>query len=107
METVQTWRTTMGSISPDVERRLVQVRKDVNGDPKKIRQAIEQTLYGIPDRARRVYLRNELTRLMGKEMGDQKPCEQSVNHGMSTPARILEAWRSEQKLLKGIPDCDR
>lgn len=100
-------------LDQDAHERLARILTLAAGDPKAIDRAVQVCLSGTPDRARRVYLRNQLTRLARAELRKQAREEAKrqinvANQGKPIPRGVrMSAYNHERQLLKGIPEDDR
>ena len=101
------------SLDEDGCARLTRVLAIASGNLELIPYAVNKMLVGVSERARRVYLRNELTRRAKRHIRDKKSRAARAKSPSSkmvftiTPAMRLDAWHHEQSLCRGIPADDR
>lgn len=101
------------TLDPDGQKRLAKVLGIADGNSDLIPYAVRVALSDIHERARRVYLRNELARRARNRIralqrkAKPKAKSKSVFAFKITPAMRFDAWRHEQELCRGIPEDDR
>ncbi len=91
------------NLDEDGSRRLTQVLQLIAGNVNALTGAINKVLADVSDRARRIYLRNKLSRLAKAKLRDRR---RSGLPQKITWAMIKDAPGHEAELIRNIPKQD-